>query len=83
MKKILDMVPATIKNLMIFVFGIILLLHTLGFFTEGLEKTIIIIAIIMIVYGFIELDGPSKLMGLFSSSSKSDKSHDDDEIDRF
>ena len=83
MKSILDRVPATLKNLVIFIFGIVLLLHTMGFFTQGLDKTIIVIAIIMIVYSFIELGGISKIMSLFSKNKKSDQSRDYTDDDRF
>ena len=81
MKNILDRVPATLKNLVIFIFGIVLLLHTLGFFKKGLDKSIIVIAIIMIVYSFIELGGPSKIMSLFSNKNKPKPPSDYD--DRF
>jgi len=76
-------VPATLKNLVIFIFGIVLLLHTVGFFKEGLDKAIIVIAIIMIVYSFIELDGPSKIMSLFSNNKKSPPPNNYNDDDHF
>ena len=81
MKNILNKIPSTIKSLSVFIFGVILLLHTLGFFTHGLDKAIIAIAIIMIIYGFIELGGPSKFLSLFSknNSSQSDIEQDSDD----
>ena len=82
MKKILNKIPSAIKSLTIFIFGIILLFHTLGFFKQGLDKAIIVIAVIMIIYGFIELGGPSKIMSLFrkDNSNQSADRQDDDEL---
>jgi len=82
MKNILQKIPSTIKTLTVFVVGIILLLHTLGFFKKGLDKAIVGIAIIMIIYGFIELDCPAKIISLFKTKDahKPSNQNDDEEL---
>jgi len=68
MKRLLEMLPETVKNLIIFVLGIVLLIYTMGFFTDELNRILMIVAILMIIYGFISLDGPGWLMSLFSNN---------------
>ena len=47
------------------VFGVILLLHTLGVLEKWLGYILIILSIYMIIFGFIKADYHTKIMGLF------------------
>lgn len=86
MKNILAKIPAIIKNIAILCFGFLLLLNAFDFFQEFINKVIIIVAILMIIYSFIELNGPSMIMSLFGkknasndhTSYSSDDRNDDD-----
>jgi hypothetical protein len=46
-----------VKGSVILGMGLILLLHTLGIITTGLNVIIIIGAALLMLYGFVELDG--------------------------
>lgn len=68
MLTLLEKIPKSIKNSILFIFGIILLLYALGFFEKELNKIILIIASVLIAYGFIALGGLSKIISLICRS---------------
>lgn len=54
------------KGIILLAIGIILLLHTLGVFTKGLNYVIIACAIYMVGLGLVKLDAKKKIMAYFN-----------------
>lgn len=65
-------IPETVKGILLVLFGSTLLLHTWGILTKQLDLFIIGAAVIMLIYGFIILNGPKKVASLLEKSSFSD-----------
>lgn len=55
MKKNLTNIPPKVKYSALIITGLILLLHSIGFFTRGLTTILVIISIAMIIYGLVGL----------------------------
>ena len=53
-----------VKGALIMLAGLILFLYATNIITIGLQTVIIIASLVLIVYGFIELDGYNKVMKL-------------------
>lgn len=53
-----------LKGLITLSIGVVLFLHTTGIITRGLDMLIIIFSIVLILYGFVELDGPARIRKL-------------------
>ena len=49
------------QGMLVFVVGIVLLLHTLGVFTTGLSFVLILLSLGMILYGFLQADMYNKV----------------------
>ena len=60
----LNKIPATYQGALFFAAGLVLLLHTLGFFTTGLRMFLIIGALYLIIDGLYRMDAYSKMLRL-------------------
>lgn len=54
-----------IKGMLVFIAGLILFLHVTNIVTIGLNLIILLASIILMVYGFIEMDAYNKLRRMF------------------
>ncbi|MCA9770473.1 hypothetical protein KC460_03845 [Candidatus Dependentiae bacterium] len=54
-------IPETFKGIGLVVFGTILIVHTFGIFRQRLDVVIVLVGCIMILYGFIILNGSKKI----------------------
>ena len=54
-----------VKGGLIFSMGLVLFLHAMGIIQQSLGTVIIVGSIILMFYGFVELDGPNMLKKIF------------------
>lgn len=57
-------VSRTTKGLLFFIAGLILFLYVTNIITMGLQMVLLLASIIIMIYGFVEMDAYHKLMRL-------------------
>ncbi len=57
-------VSHSVKGLLFFISGVILFLYVTNIITMGLQMVILLASIILMIYGFIEMDAYHKLLKL-------------------
>lgn len=59
-------VSKTVKGLLFFISGLILFLYVTNIITIGLQMVLLLASIIIMIYGFIEMDAWHKIMKLIN-----------------
>lgn len=66
-------IPNTTKGILLVVFGSILTLYAFGFLRDKLDIILIIAGVAMVIYGFMILNGPKKVMELVEQAHSKKK----------
>ncbi len=61
-------VSNTVKGALFFVAGLILFLYVTNIITMGLQMILLLASIIIMIYGFVEMDAYHKLMKLVNKN---------------
>lgn len=59
-------VSNTVKGALFFLAGLILFLYVTNIITMGLQMILLLASIIIMIYGFVEMDGYRKIMRLIN-----------------
>ncbi len=66
-------IPTTTKGILLVVFGSLLTLYAFGFLRDKLDIVLIIAGVAMVIYGFMILNGPKKVMSLVEKAQHTKK----------